>query len=70
MNPMDEGLISALADLRRHFEAIAESLRGDIRTVAEGVLSTDRRMQESVDAIRSELRTGFAETEAVIETAH
>jgi hypothetical protein len=40
---IDERLQTSTAETRRHFDVIAESLRGDIRGVAEGmVLSSER----------------------------
>ena len=31
-------------DIKRHFDVAGESLRSDIRTVAEGVVSTNERL--------------------------
>jgi hypothetical protein len=41
---------------RRHFDVVAESLRGDIRLIAEGHVT----LQQSVDGLRTELKGDIA----------
>ena len=64
---MDEDLRKAIessaAETRRHFDTVAEQLASKIETVAEGVLSTNERldrfqtkMHEEFDDVRSMIR--------------
>lgn len=47
---------------RRAFDVVSESLRSDIRTVAEGFVSTSER----IDRIESAMSEKFGELEAMI----
>ena len=49
-------------ETRRHFEVVAESLRGEIRLVADGVAALD----EKTDRRFAEVQERFAETHALI----
>ncbi len=46
---VDERLQTSTVDMRRHFEVVGESLRGDIRVVAEGVALVNQRMDRRDD---------------------
>jgi hypothetical protein len=41
---VDERLQASTVEMRRHFEVVGESLRGDIRAVAEGVALLSQRV--------------------------
>jgi len=41
---VDERLQTSTVEMRRHFEVVGESLRGDIRVVAEGVALLSQRV--------------------------
>ena len=49
-------------DIKRHFDVVGESLRSDIRTVAEGFASTSERL----DRIESAMSEKFSELEVMI----
>jgi hypothetical protein len=49
-------------EIKRHFDVVAESLRSEIRTVAEGFIATDARL----DRIESRMAEEFNETKAMI----
>jgi hypothetical protein len=49
-------------DIKRHFDVVGESLRPDIRTVAEGFVSTNERL----DRIESTMSERFGELEVMI----
>lgn len=48
--------------ITRHFNVVAESLRSEIRTVAEGFVSTNERL----DRFENAMSERFADLEAVI----
>ena len=49
-------------DIKRHFDVVGESLRSDIRTVSEGFVSTNERL----DRIESAMSEKFGELEVMI----
>ena len=50
---IDDRIQTSTAEIRRHFDVVAESLRGDIRGLAEGMTlsreSSDRRFVEQTE---------------------
>jgi hypothetical protein len=46
---MDDRLPTTTAEMRRYFDVVGESLRGDIRAVAEGVALLNQRMDRRDD---------------------
>jgi hypothetical protein len=59
---VDEKVDRRSVDLKRHFDVVGESLRSDIRTVAEGFVSTNERL----DRIESAMSERFGELEGMI----
>jgi len=57
-------------DSRRHFDVTAEGLRHEIRLVAEKVTGVDEKLSREAADIRSEMRQGFADTQAMIKFSH
>ena len=57
------------AETRRHFDVVAESLRRDIQTVAEGVAANIERIDRIEVDLKSEMARGFAATHAVVRAA-
>lgn len=53
-------------ETRRHFDVVAESLRADLRRVAEGVLNVD----EKLGRFREEVRVEFDEVKAMIKFSY
>jgi hypothetical protein len=49
-------------EIKRHFDVVAESLRSEVRTVAEGFVATDARL----DRMQSRMSEEFNETRAMI----
>jgi len=49
-------------DIKRHFDVVGESLRSDIRTVSEGFVSTNERL----DRIESAMSEKLGELEVMI----
>jgi hypothetical protein len=59
---VDEKVDRISVDLKRHFDVVGESLRSDIRTVAEGFVSTNERL----DRVESGMSEKFGELEVMI----
>jgi hypothetical protein len=59
---VDEKVDRSFVDLKRYFDVVSESLRSDIRTVAEGFVSTNERL----DRIESSTSERFGELEVMI----
>jgi hypothetical protein len=59
---VDEKVDRRFEELKRHFEVIAEALRGDIRTVAEGFVGTNDRL----DRFQMRVSDRFGEMETMI----
>jgi hypothetical protein len=57
-------------EVKRHFDATAEALRGDIRVIADSVVAVADRLDRTAMDIREEMRSGFAETQAMIKFSH
>jgi hypothetical protein len=53
-------------ETRRLFETTAESLRGEIRAVAEGVMQTREDLVRETAGVRDEVRRTADETQAMI----
>ena len=52
-------------ETRRHFDVVAEGLRGDIRTVAEGVVANSER----IDRVAAEIRHDMASEARLLHAA-
>jgi phage host-nuclease inhibitor protein Gam len=57
------------AETRRHFDVVGESLRQDIRAVAEGVAATTERMDRIEASVKTEMEERFAATHSIFRTA-
>lgn len=62
--------VEAHAETRRLFETTAESLRHEIRAVAEGVTQTREELTRETAGIREEVRRTATETQAMIKFSH
>jgi hypothetical protein len=62
-------LQDATVETRRHFDVVAESLRHDIRSVAEGVAATTERIDRVEVSVKSEMEERFAATHSVFRAA-
>jgi hypothetical protein len=58
------------AETRRHFDIVTEGTRQEIRLVVEAVALVDEKLEREASDIRQEMRTGFAETQAMIKFSH
>ena len=54
-----------IEEIKRHFGVVAESLRGDIRQIAEG----HAVIRDELEIQREELRGEFKETRALIKVS-
>jgi hypothetical protein len=57
-------------ETRRLSNVTAEGLRQEIRLVAESVLKVDEKLDRTAEEIRSEMRHGFSETQAMIKFSY
>ncbi len=56
-------------EIERHFEVVAEGVRGEVQAVAEGVASLAERigsLETRVGGLQLEVRQEFTETQAMI----
>ena len=60
----------AHAETRRYFDIVTEATRHEIRLVAEAVALVDEKLEREATDIRQEMRTGFADTQAMIKFSH
>ena len=56
-------------ETRRHFDVVAEDLRHDIRSVAEGVAAAFERVDRLGSDLRTEMDQRFAAAHAVVRVA-
>lgn len=54
-------------ETRRHTEVLIEATRHDLQLVAEAVSILDEKLDRTATDIRTEMRTGFGETHAMIK---
>ena len=59
---------SATAEIRRHFDVTTEELKRRDELLAEAIAHLDEKIDRKVAALTDEMRTGFAETHALIRT--
>ena len=64
----DNGL--SHAETRRHFDISTESLKHEIRLVAEKVIRVEEKLEREAASIRAEMNERFAETHALIRFSH
>ena len=57
-------------EVKRHFDVTAESLRSEIRLVAEGLISLDHKMERQFAEVLGETRREFDEVKAMIKFSH
>jgi hypothetical protein len=70
LEAMQRENLAAHADTRRHFDVVSEATRHEIRLVAESVAAVNEKVDREAGDIRSEMRRGFAETQAMIKFSH
>lgn len=57
-------------ETRRHFDVVSESLRGEIRTVAEGVVANSERIERVGAEIRQDMNTNAKLLHTAIRGVH
>jgi hypothetical protein len=57
------------AETRRHFDVVAESIRSDVRAVAEGVAANSEAIERLGRELRTEMDTRFTAFHAVVRVA-
>jgi hypothetical protein len=63
-------LRSEFQDLHRHFDVVAESLRGQIRLVAEGVVGLDEKFTGEFRNVRFEMREQIDDVKALLRASY
>jgi hypothetical protein len=63
-------VVETAKELRHYFDVSVEQMRDEIKLVAEGVLNVDQKLDREAADIRSEMRQGFADTQAMIKFSH
>ena len=58
------------ANTRRHFDVVAESVREDVRLVAEGLGNLGAKMTREILSVHEEMKHGFSETQAMIKFSY
>jgi len=58
------------AETRRHFDVALESARDDFKVVADKTQMVGERLTREAEQIRHEMRSGFAETQAMLKFSH
>ncbi|HEY7868728.1 MAG TPA: hypothetical protein VIF59_05845, partial [Methylomirabilota bacterium] len=56
-------------ETRRHFDVVAESIRSDVRAVAEGVAANSEAIERLGRELRTEMDTRFTAFHAVVRVA-
>jgi hypothetical protein len=70
---MPEDLKQFAEEIKRHFDVTAESLRSEIRLVAEGLITLDERMERKFAEVSrefEEVSREFDEVKAMIKFSH
>ena len=65
-----EDLRLEIRDVKRHADVVAESLRGEIRLVAEGVAGLDEKFTQEFVSVRTELRKQIGDVKALLRGSH
>jgi uncharacterized coiled-coil DUF342 family protein len=60
----------AVEEMRRHFDVSNEDVREDVRGVAEAVTALDAKFEREIASVRTEMREGFSETQAMFKFSH
>jgi len=69
MGELRQEMRTSAIETRRHFDVVAESLRHDIRGVAEGMSATFERVDRLGSELRTEMDQRFAAAHAVVRVA-
>ncbi len=64
------GLRIEIADVKRHADVVAEGLRSDIRTVAEGVAGLDQKFTLEFVSVRDEIREQIGEVKILLRVSY
>jgi hypothetical protein len=63
-------LRTEIQEVRRHADVVAESLRGEIRLVAEGVVGLDEKFTLEFKNVREELRDQIGEVKTLLRVSY
>jgi phage shock protein A len=58
------------AENRQYFEVATEAFKGQVQLIAEKVIGVTEELRRETADIRQEMRTGFADTQAMIRSLH
>ena len=75
LDRLDEKLDRRTEEIKRHFNVVAEGLRSETRTVAEGFVATNERldrlevqMSEGFDDVKSIIRLSFGDLDRRVQS--
>ena len=63
-------MLSGHAELKHHFDVVAERFDTKFDLLAEGILNLDEKMDRNHASIREEMRQGFADTHDLIKFSY
>jgi threonine aldolase len=61
---------SDVAEIKRHFNVVAEGLEKKIQLVAEGVLLLDEKVDRRMTALEEKMDQGFDEVKAMVKFSY
>ncbi|MGH7332959.1 MAG: hypothetical protein ACREKS_09490 [Candidatus Rokuibacteriota bacterium] len=67
---VDDRMAAATTEMRRHFDVVAESLRSDIETIAEGLTGLSDRLDRVEANLREEILRSQRELSAMIRFSY
>ena len=59
-----------VAEIKRHFDVVAEQLESQVKLVAEAVSAVDVKIDREIGVLREEMHTEFEETRAMIRLSY
>jgi predicted nuclease with TOPRIM domain len=67
---LERRLLEEIQTVRRHFDVVGESLRSDIRLVAEGVTGLDEKFTLEFRSVREEMGEQIGEVKSLIRASY
>jgi len=67
---VDQSVQKSSEETRRHFDVVAEGLRGDVRLLAELLAESVSSLSERIEAVRQEAAAEAAETRTLIKLSY
>ena len=67
---LDKKIDTKTAELRKHFDTVAENFDRKFDLLAEGLINLDEKLDRKTSSIETRMEQGFAETHALIKLTH